>query len=378
VPKIKAVITNCDLITAYGKGIQPLWDGILSSQSRIEKLERFPTPSCLSHNAATIPELSLLKQDSLVMQMLKIILTKDLNIIPKDAFLILATTVGEIDLLERAVLKKTNDYKKSGLTHFLKKVKTLAKIKEDGLLISCACASSSTALAEAARMIESGKKDSCLVVAADAISEFVFSGFSALMALDKDRAKPFDKNRNGLSLGEAAGFILLMSQDRAKKEKRLTLAQVSGWGLSGDAHHMTGPSRSGEGLAQAIANALKKAAVSLNQIGAISSHGTGTLYNDAMELSAFKKIFKNNSVPVYSLKGGTGHTLGAAGLIETIMAIKVLQEKIIPPTVGLNELDDQAIGWVSPLARKLIKPTIILNNCGFGGINAALVLKNIN
>ena len=376
--KIKAVITNYDLITAYGRGIQPLWEGILSGQSRVDKLVRFPTQSCLCHNGATISGLSLLKQDSLVMQMLKIILTKDLNIIPQDAFLILATTVGEIDLLEKAVLKKTNPPEESKLTNLLKKVKTLAKIKEEGMLISCACASSSTAIAEGARIIESGKIDCILVVAVDAVSEFVFSGFSSLMALDKDRAKPFDKNRSGLSLGEAAGFILLMSQARAKKEKRQALAQVAGWGLSCDANHMTGPARNAEGLTQAIACALKKAKVPYVQIGCISSHGTGTLYNDAMELLAFKNIFKNKAVPVYSIKGGTGHTLGAAGLIETITALKVGQEKTIPPTVGLKDIDTLAIGWASPLAKILKHPTIILNNCGFGGINAALIIKNLN
>ena len=376
--KIKVVITNYDLITAYGKSILPLWDGILSGKSCVNELDRFPTQSCLCHNAATIPGLSLQKNDSLLIQMLKMILTEDLNIIPKDAFLILATTVGEIDLLEKAVLRNINHPKESKLTNLLKKVKLLAKTKEENMLISCACASSSTAIAEAARIIESGKKECILVVAADAVSEFVFSGFSSLMALDKDKAKPFDKNRSGLSLGEAAGYILLMSQARAKKEKRLALAQVAGWGLSCDANHMTGPARNGEGLTQAITSALKKANVSPGKIGAISSHGTGTLYNDAMELSAFKSIFKNHPLPVYSIKGGTGHTLGAAGLIETIVSLKVNHEKTIPPTVGLKNIDAQAIGWASPLAKKLKHPTIILNNCGFGGINAALILKNLN
>jgi len=376
--KIKAVITNYDLITAYGRGSLPLWEGILSKESRVSKLERFPTPACLCHHAATIPNLSLQKQDSLVIQMLKMILTKNLIIIPKNAFLILATTVGEIDLLEKAVFKKTNNFKASKLTNFLKKVKLLTKIKNDGMLISCACASSSTALAEAARIIESGKIDCCLVVAADAVSEFVFSGFSSLMALDKESAKPFDKNRSGLSLGEAAGYILLMSQARANQEKRAALAQVAGWGLSCDAHHMTGPARNAEGLTRAISEALKMAQVLPGQIGCISSHGTGTLYNDAMELSAFKNIFKNKAVPVYSIKGGTGHTLGSAGLIETIIALKVAQEKTIPPTVGLKDIDTQAIGWVSTAAKKLKQSTIMLNNCGFGGINTVLILKTLN
>ena len=377
-PGIKAVITDYDLITAYGRGVQPLWEGILSGESCVNKLERFPTPACLCHQAATVKELNVQKQDSLVMQMLKIILPKNLNVIPKDARLILATTVGEIDLLEKAVVKKTNAANKSNLNHLLMKIKTLSKTKNKGMLISCACASASSAIAEASRIIESGQHDCILVVATDAVTEFVFSGFSALMALDKLRARPFDKNRSGLSLGEAAGFILLMSQSRAKKEKRTILAQVAGWGLSGDANHMTGPARNAEGLIQAITGALKKAKISPDQIGAISGHGTGTLYNDAMELTAFKNIFRNRIVPVYSIKGGTGHTLGAAGLVETIVALKAQQESTIPPTVGLKDVDAQATGWASSLARKLKQSTILLNNCGFGGINAALILKTLN
>jgi len=376
--RIRAVITNYDLITAYGRGIQPLWEGILANKSRVKKLDRFPTCACLCHQAATVKELNVQKQDSLVIQMLKIIFLKHLNIIPGDAQLILATTVGEIDLLEKSVIKKTSCSKQSNLTCLLKKIKTLTRIKKEGVLISCACASSSTAIAEAARIIESGQSDCCLVVAADAVSEFVFSGFSALMALDQDRARPFDKNRRGLSLGEAAGFILLMSQTRAKKEKRTALAQVAGWGLSCDANHMTGPARNGEGLTYAISCALKKAKISGSQIGAISGHGTGTLYNDAMELIAFRNIFKDKTIPLYSIKGGTGHTLGAAGLIETILALKVQQELIVPPTVGLKDIDPQATGWVSCSAKKLKQPTVMINNCGFGGINAALILKKLN
>ena len=377
-PKIKVVITNYDLTTAYGRGIYPLWKEILSGESRVGKFQRFPTASFNCHNAAVIPGLNSGENDSLVMQMLKPVLINNLNNIPKDALLILATTVGEVDLLEKAIISKTGNAAASKLNNFLKKVKRLTALKKDSLLISCACASSSTAIAEAARSIESGQTDCCLVVAADAVSEFVYSGFSSLMALDKDKAKPFDKNRGGLSLGEAAGFIIMMSQARAKKEKREALAQVAGWGLSCDANHMTGPARNAEGLTRAIAGALKKADLTSEQIGCISSHGTGTLYNDAMELLAFKNIFKNKAVPVYSIKGGTGHTLGSAGLIETIVALKVQQEKIAPPTVGLKDPDAQALGWASPLAQKLKQSAIILNNCGFGGINAALILKDLN
>ncbi len=377
-PKIKAVITNYDLVSAYGEGIGPLWDGLLSAKTRLDKLNRFCTQSCLSHNAATIPALTVKSPESLAGQMFKILFSRSADIIPKDAFLILATTAGEIDLLEQAVLNKTNRAEESCPGGLLKKVKRLSGVKTNGLLISCACASGSAAIGQAAQMIESGLTDCCLVAAADAVTEFVFSGFSSLMALDKEVAKPFDKNRSGLSLGEAAGFILLMSQARAKKEKRPALAQVCGWGLSCDANHMTGPARNGQGLIQAITKTLKKARLAKDKISGISGHGTGTLYNDAMELTAFKHIFNNKPVPLYSVKGAIGHTLGAAGLIETIVAVKVLRERTVPPTVGLRDTDEQAAGWAAATAKKIKPGAIMLDNCGFGGVNSVLILKNIN
>ncbi len=375
-PKVKTVITNFDLISAYGRGIGPLWEGVIARQSRVNPVTRFSTAAFNCHNAATISPLNYLEKESLVMQMLKTVFTANPGVIPGDAFLLLATTAGEIDLMEKTALDKSRKAPESKPGDFLKKVQNLLGLKKEGVLVSCACASSSSAIAEAARIIESGQSDCCLVVAADAVSEFVYSGFSSLMALDKDGARPFDKNRGGLSLGEAAGFILLMSQVRAKKERRPLLTRVAGWGISCDANHMTGPSRTGEGLIRAISQALNKSNVDLKEIGCISGHGTGTLYNDAMELFAFKQIFKDRPIPLYSIKGGTGHALGAAGLVETIMALNVQRKKIIPGTVGLKEPDPQAAGWVDRAPRELKRPAVIVNNCGFGGINAALVLVN--
>jgi 3-oxoacyl-[acyl-carrier-protein] synthase II len=214
-----------------------------------------------------------------------------------------------------------------------------------------------------------------LVVAADAVTEFVFSGFASLMALDPDTAKPFDKNRAGLSLGEGAGFVLLMSQARAQQEGRTILGEIAGWAVAGDANHMTGPSRDGSGLKLAIQKALQSAGLSSDDVGCISSHGTGTVYNDAMEMKAYSSIFHNRPVPLYSIKGAVGHTMGASGLIETVIALRVLEEKIIPPTVGLIDVDPEAKDWASRELRTLEKSAILLNNAGFGGVNAALVLK---
>jgi len=371
----RVVITDYDLVTSYGLGINPLWDGLLLNKSALGRLDRFSTKQFLSSNAAVVSKLDYNKSESLVMQMLAPVIRKNISSIPDDALLILASTVGEIDLLEKDVLASRAQKSKTSPQAFLQKIEKLAKLKKPGIFVSCACASSSTAIAQGASLIRQGREDCVLIVAADSVNEFVFSGFSALMALDKDKARPFDKNRSGLSLGEAAGFVLLMSKDRAKREKRNMPVEVLGWGLSCDANHMTGPARDGNGLIRALTRALKLAKISQTDIGCISAHGTGTLYNDAMELKAFKQVFKNLPLPIYSVKGGTGHTLGSAGLLETLVALKALKEKIVPLTVGLENIDEQAIGWADISPRELKKDIVVINNCGFGGINAVLVIK---
>jgi 3-oxoacyl-[acyl-carrier-protein] synthase II len=195
------------------------------------------------------------------------------------------------------------------------------------------------------------------------------------MALDEDMAHPFDKNRSGMSLGEAAAFVLLMSDVRASREKRPVLAEVLGWGLTGDANHITGPARDGSGLALAVRKALQSAEITGDEVGSISAHGTGTVYNDSMEMKAFKSVLAGRNVPTYSLKGGIGHTMGTAGLMDIIVAIKALLERIVPPTVNLRDVDDEAAGWASPDPCGCDDPVTVSTNSGFGGINCAVVLK---
>ena len=368
----KAVVVSSDMITAYGHGVDVCWNGIMEGRTAVSSFGRFNTAAFQS-DYALIEGLKYHGRDSLVMQMLRSLFNKASSI-PKDAALLLATTKGEIDILEKSLLKGMGDPAKCNLNNLLKKVRRLTGIKDRGTIISAACASSTTAVARAAEMIRSGNSDCVLAVACDSITEFVFSGFSSLMALDRSPAKPFDKNRMGLSLGEAAAFALIMSGSRAKKEKRKIIGEISGWGLSDDANHMTGPSRAGGGLALAIKKAMKTAGINGNDIGFISAHGTGTAYNDAMELRAFKKVFSGTK-PLYSIKGGAGHTMGAAGLVELIVALRALKEKAVPPTVNLKNVDDDARGWASRRKRKLCdnKKALIVN-AGFSGINAALIL----
>ncbi len=371
----EAVVVACDLITPYGLGIDACWNGLLSGKTAINPLNRFDTEAFQTKKAATIAELKTGQSDSLVMQMLKPLLKKASAIIPKDALLILATTTGEIDILEKQVLSGKGNANESAPGCLLSKVQCLSGIKSPGIIISAACTSSSSAIAQASAMIRSKEHDCALIVACDIVSEFVFAGFSSLMALDKDTARPFDKNRRGLSLGEAAGFVLVMSKERALQEKRFIIGEIAGWGLTNDANHMTGPSRDGGGLALAMRKALRSANISENVVGCIAAHGTGTIYNDAMEMKAFKSVFTSKAVPTYSIKGGIGHTMGAAGLVEVIVALQSLRKKLVPPTVNLRVADNEAEGWVSNEQCAFNNPVTISINAGFGGVNSALILK---
>lgn len=372
----RAVAVAYDMVTSYGWGTGVCWEGLFSGITAIRPIERFPTLNMQTGKAGIIEGLKIRQEESLVMQMIRPLLAKVKVKIPDDTFVILATTNGEIEYLQRFVLGEDKSAKESLPDCLLDKIIRLAGTCGKGTVVSSACASSSIAVSRAASLIQNNDYDSVLVIGCDCVSEFVTAGFSSLMALDPDMAKPFDKNRQGLSLGEAAGYMLLMSEERAVKNNRKILGEVAGWGLSNDANHITGPSRDGSGLYKAISNSLQSAGISENNIGSVSAHGTGTVYNDSMEMKAINKIFGENKLPVYSIKGGIGHTLGAAGILEIIISFISLDKKITPPTVNLYNADEEAMGWVFPSPQSFTSNYTLSINSGFGGVNSALILKN--
>ena len=372
---LKAVVVAADIITPFGPGIDACWEGLVANRTAITLMSRFNTKAFYSDFGGTIPGLEYHGERSLVMQMLALLFDRSGAKIPADAKILLATTKGEIDLLEKSISTGTGDAAESTLNNLLLKVIDLTGTRGGGMVVSAACTSSSTAAARAAAMIRYGHTDCVLVVACDSVTEFVFSGFSSLMALDKVPARPFDKNRAGLSVGEAAAFMLIMSEERAVREQRTIIGEIAGWGMSDDANHMTGPSRESEGLVRAINAALHSADITADQVGFISAHGTGTHYNDAMEIRAFHSVFKDRNVPVYSIKGSIGHTMGAAGLVEMAIALRAQRENIIPPTVNLLEADAAALGWVADRHQPVRhNSTALVTNAGFSGVNTALVM----
>ena len=370
---MKPVIVSADMLTPYGRGTDACWKGLLSGQSALSRVSRFKTAAFHSDYAGIVSGLHYHERESLVMQMVRSLFEG--TTVPEDAKLLLATTKGEIDLLEQSMLENKGDVEDAIVSRLISKVAELTSAKGGGLVLSAACTSSAAAAAQAAAMVRNGHADCVLVVACDSVTEFIVSGFSSLMALDKQPARPFDRNRAGLNVGEAAAYALIMSEERAVREGRPVLGTIAGWGLSDDANHMTGPSRESEGLVLAIRKAFVSAGIRPADVGLIAAHGTGTVYNDQMEMRAFRAVFTDGPRPVYSIKGGIGHTMGAAGLVEMLIAQRALREGIVPPTVNLIEVDDDARGWASDRPQTIRGNTLALvTNAGFSGVNTALVL----
>ncbi|HEX7570774.1 MAG TPA: beta-ketoacyl-[acyl-carrier-protein] synthase family protein [Verrucomicrobiae bacterium] len=274
--------------------------------------------------------------------------------------------------------------------------------------VSAACISGLSSLQQGAALIRRGLADVVFVAGVDLISHFVLSGFNTLKSLDPDGCRPFDKARIGLSLGEGAGAIILakrevpnggarasarftgqndqtletaesFSSDTLKRRERRAPSPtilLTGGGTSNDANHLTGPSRDGSGLALAIQRALAQAGLAPEQIDFVNAHGTGTPYNDNMEALALRSVFGDRVPPFNSSKGIFGHTLGAAGVLETILCVAALQTKLLPGTPRLCERDPVAPESLLAEPRAAAKLDRVLKvNCGFGGTNAALILE---
>ncbi|ADL53800.1 beta-ketoacyl-ACP synthase II [Clostridium cellulovorans] len=247
-----------------------------------------------------------------------------------------------------------------------------------------ACATGTNSIGDAFRNIKHGYADVMITGGAEApITGMSVAGFTNLKALntsnDINKASiPFDKERSGFVMGEGAGILILESLEHAQSRGATILAEVVGYGSTCDAYHMTSPDPEGVGAAKAMELAIKEAGIENNEISYINAHGTSTPYNDKFETIAIKKVFGDNAynIPVSSTKSMTGHLLGAAGAVESIVCIKALEEGFIPPTIGYNTKDEECdLDYVPNEGRSSELKYALSNSLGFGGHNATLVFK---
>lgn len=370
----KVWIVDSNIVTALGRDLHSTWEGVVNGVSAIREIDRFPVEGYYARVAACIGGLDQGSDRSMVAGLIRDLFA-GMQPVPPDAALITATTKMGIDNLEKLQRKRPAHVPDILLYSLTEMVEQRLGLRAAGINISASCASSTIAIARASGLIASGRTDAVLVCCADIVTEFTFSGFSALKVVSAFPCRPFDRARNGLTLGDGAAALLLMSESRARKEARPCVAVVSGWGASNDAFHITSPVPDGSGLVLAIRMALSRSAASEGSISAVSAHGTGTLYNDLMELTAFNRVFGGRKLPIYSAKGNIGHTTGAAGGIEVALMARALAEQTLPPTAGFQEPEQGAEGRVSARAVPFSGNRCMTTNSGFGGINAAIVLE---
>lgn len=285
--------------------------------------------------------------------------------------LIISSTKGNISLIESNEL--TAELKERvSLSSSAKKVAEHFSFASNPVIVSHACISGLVAMITAKRLLQADKFDTIVVAGADTISKFILSGFQSFQAVSDELCKPFDANRKGINLGEAAATIIL-SINKPDGEA-ITL---SGGAVSNDANHISGPSRTGEELFQAIDAALKESGIDKSEIDFISAHGTATMYNDDMESKAITLAGLQN-IPLNSLKGFYGHTLGAAGLLEVAISIQSLKQGKIIPTKGC---DTPGTAMPVNVCTSLIEKeaqAFLKTASGFGGCNAAVILEKVN
>jgi len=283
--------------------------------------------------------------------------------------LIISSTKGNISLIEPGVIDESLE-KRIALPVSAALIADYFRFSTRPVIVSHACISGLVAIITGMRLLQSGKFDTAVVAGADIITKFILSGFRSFQAISDEPCKPFDARRSGITLGEGAATVILS----VKKPAGGHIVNITGGAISNDANHISGPSRTGEELFQSIISAMKEAHAGVDDIDFISAHGTATLYNDEMEAKAIN-LAGMQEIPVNSLKGFYGHTLGAAGLIETVAAIHSLKENVVLPTAGFREPGtSQPLNVTRSLQSGRYKGCLKTAS-GFGGCNAAVVLQ---
>ncbi len=295
-----------------------------------------------------------------------IIKNAEVELNSKTAF-ILSTTKGNITALKEDAEESFNN---AHLDVLAKNVADFFKFQTQPIVVSNACVSGILAVSVAKRMIQSELYDNVIVVTGDEVSEFVLSGFNSFQAMSDLPCKPYSKNRTGVSLGEATAAVLVSAEAKNAKIKVIGDSSIN------DANHISGPSRTGEGLFRSIQNALKEAQIETNKLDYISAHGTATPFNDEMEAIALNRLGLQN-VPINSLKGFYGHTLGASGLLETVIGIESVNQNMLFESKGFDEMGvSESINIIEKNEERNID-YFLKTASGFGGCNTAVVFEKM-
>ncbi len=318
------------------------------------------------------PNQDYTRLEKMMITALQKVITKSGIELNKRVGLIISTTKGNIDALdENNPFSKERAY----LDELGKSIKTFFNFENDAIIVSNACVSGVLAVAIAKRFILQDVYDHVFIVSGDVVSEFILSGFNSFQALSNEPCKPYDKNRTGINIGEVAASALVTNNNTNLAEEAV---EILGESSCNDANHISGPSRTGEGLYRSIQSAIKQAKIRPSEIDFISAHGTATMFNDEMEAIAINRS-NIQSVPLNSLKGYFGHTLGASGLLETIIGMHSLKNNVLYSSKGFETLGVSKPLNIIKQTTKPTKPlqTFLKTASGFGGCNTAIIYKTL-
>ncbi len=400
--KRKVVVTAVNALTALGLDMETTWKSLLAGKPGVKRISLFNPEGLETQIAAQLPDefaefASLHIKKRIARQMTRVTqmafaCTKqgiekhhiDTDFYEKDKC---AVIMGIVNTGNSSV-ENNDDIKNMILKGMSNSISAWISLEYGfegpNFAISTACASSAYAIAMGFDMIESGKADLVICGGADSIiNREEIEGFNAIFALstaneNPEKAScPFSANRDGFVIGEGAGMLVLESEEMAKQRGAVILAEISGYALTSEAYNIVSPKEEGEGMYITMKKALEHAGIQPEQIHHINAHGTSTTLNDLYETKAIKKLFGQGAynIPVVSSKSMIGHTIGAAGVIEGVIAIKSLAEQKLHPTINLEKADPELDLDYVPESRSHQMEYVISNSFGFGGHNASLVFK---
>jgi len=406
----RVVITGLGPITPIGTGKENYWNSLIEGKSGISNITNFDTEGYTSTIGAEVadfhPEEYMDKKEAKRMDkfaQFAVAATKlaiedskiDLDSIDKRRVgVILGSGVGGIETLESEHTKLMEKGPRRVSPFFIPmmisnmgpgQITMTYGFKGPSFTVTTACASGNHAIGESFRLIQNGAADLIVTGGSEAaVSPISVAGFCSMKALSTNNdepekaSRPFDKNRDGFVIGEGAGIIILEELEHALNRNAHIYGEIIGYGATSDAYHITAPDPEALGAVEAMRLAIEDAGVDIDVVDYINAHGTSTYYNDKLETLAIKKLFKEHAykLSVSSTKSMTGHLLGAAGGIEAIASVLAIENGIIPPTINYETPDPECDLDYTPNKAKSREVNYVLSNSlGFGGHNAAILLK---
>ncbi len=414
----RVVVTGMGMVTPLGDGVDTNWRRLLASESGIRAIQSFDSTDLATKIAGEMPrgekasglfnaDLYVLQKDQRKLDKFLLFAiaagqqaVEDSGWMPQDdesrerTGVLIGSGIGGLEtiyetsvtLLQRGPRRVSPFFVTAALINLASgQVSIKYGFKGPNHSVVTACATGAHAIGDAARLIQWGDADVMVAGGAEsAVCRLGIAGFNACRALatafndtPTKASRPWDKGRDGFVMGEGAGCVVLEEYEHAKKRGAKIYAEVLGYGLSGDAHHITAPAEDGDGAFRAMKAAMKRANIPVDQIDYINAHGTSTMA-DTIELGAVKRAFGADvhKLSMSSTKSATGHLLGAAGAIEAIYAIKAMNDQIVPPTLNLDDPDEGCadVDLVPHIAKKRQVRYVLSNSFGFGGTNASLIL----